>query len=497
LLERECCQRRLSEFIAQAWPWVEPGTEFYPGWHLDAIAEHLEAVSKGQIRNLLINIPPRHMKSLSVSVFWPTWTWTFKPSTRWLFAAYAQSLTIRDSIRCRRLIESPWYRKNWGSSFQFAGDQNVKSRFDNDKGGFRIATSVGGSVTGEGGDILVIDDPHNVVEAESEVVREGVCDWFDQVWSTRRNDPKTSAMVIVMQRVHQVDLSGHVLAKGNWEHLCLPAEYDGRRCVTVRGDMDKRTQDGDLLWPTRFGTPELAELKKNLGLYGAAGQLQQRPFPKGGGLFKRGDFDLVDAVPANAFGFCRAWDCAATEPGDRTAGVLMCRAPDDHFYIKNVVKGRWLPAERNRIIKQTAGMDGDFVRVRVDQEPGSSGIDQVDSIIRMLEGFSVEGVLTSGKSKEVRADPFAGQVGIKRVRLVKGEWNAEYLDELEAFPNGEHDDQVDATSLAFSYVVKAYDRHYPPKPPHPGRDIDVFDEDPVPQETDGYRPSGSPMEGFR
>ena len=226
-IESEMARRSLREFVRQAWHVVEPATPYIPGWHLDAICDHLEAVSRREIRNLLINMPPRHMKSLAVSVFWPCWEWATWPERKWLFSSYAASLSIRDSLKCRRLIESPWYQANWGDRFQLTGDQNAKQRFENNKSGYRLATSVGGTATGEGGDRIVVDDPHNVNEAESDLVRRGVIDWWDQVMSTRLNDPKTGAKVIVMQRVHEADLAGHVLAQGGYEHLCLPAEYEG------------------------------------------------------------------------------------------------------------------------------------------------------------------------------------------------------------------------------------------------------------------------------
>src|SRR5882724_54059 len=286
-IDRELATRSLRAFIQQAWPVLQPATPFVPGWHIDALCEHLEAITYGQIRNLVINIPPRHMKSLAVSVFWPCWEWARWPERRWLFASYAESLSLRDSRHCRTVVQSPWYRCNWGDVFVLTEDQNEKRRFDNDKTGYRIASSVGGANTGEGGDRIVCDDPHNVKEAESDAARKGVCDWYDQVMSTRVNDPKTAARVIIMQRVHEADLSGHVLAQGGYEHLCLPAEYEGSKRTTVIGWSDPRTELGELLWPERFGHAEIAELKLRLGSYGAAGQLQQRPSPAEGGILKR------------------------------------------------------------------------------------------------------------------------------------------------------------------------------------------------------------------
>src|SRR6266481_4002644 len=260
----EQAKRRLREFVRQAWPVVEPATRFIPGWHLDAICEHLEAVTQGHIRNLLINIPPRHMKSLDVAVFWPAWEWIRCPERRWLFSSYALSLSIRDSVKCRRLIQSAWYQSRWCDRFALTGDQNAKERFENDQTGYRLATSVGGAATGEGGDRVIVDDPHNVKEAESDTVRKGVIDWWDHVMSSRLNDPKSGAKVIIMQRVHEKDLSGHVLEQGGYEHLCLPAEYEGNKRSTSIGWSDPRQEPGELLWPERFGTKEIEELKHSM-----------------------------------------------------------------------------------------------------------------------------------------------------------------------------------------------------------------------------------------
>jgi hypothetical protein len=258
-VERELATRSLREFVRQAWHVVEPATVFVSGWHIDAIVEHLEAVSRGEIPNLLINVPPRHMKSLLVSVFWPAWEWTRWPERRWLYSSYAATLSIRYSVNCRRLIESPWYQARWGHVFRLTGDQNAKTRFDNNRSGYRLSTSVGGSATGEGGDRIVCDDPHKVDEVESDAVRKGTIGWYDVVMSTRLNDPKTSAMEVVMQRCHQQDLSGHLLEKCNWEHRCLPAEYEGRSRATSIVFVDQRQYPGELgrpLWQERDRTAQ-------------------------------------------------------------------------------------------------------------------------------------------------------------------------------------------------------------------------------------------------
>ena len=280
-------ERTLSNFITQAWHVVEPATPFIKGPHLDAIVLHLEAVTNGDIRQLLINIPPRHMKSLAVSVFWPVWEWITHPHRRWLYASYAQSLSTRDAVRSRRLIESHWFQSRWRDRFALCGDQNQKMRYDNDRGGCRIATSVEGSATGEGGDRVVADDPHNVTERESDAIRTATLEWWDQTMSTRLNDPKTGARIIVMQRVHEKDLSGHVIEQGGYVHLFLPAEFEpGRKCVTSLPWEDWRTDENQLLWPERITQSEISDFKLRLGPAGYAGQLQQRPTPAGGNRFK-------------------------------------------------------------------------------------------------------------------------------------------------------------------------------------------------------------------
>ena len=291
-IEAEQLSRSLSAYIPAAWHVVEPLREFVPGWHIDAIAEHLTACSRGEIRNLIINIPPRHMKSLMTCVFWPTWMWTHRPETQWLTASYAQSLAIRDATKSRRLLRSPWYQERWGDVFQLAGDQNQKARYENDHNGHRIAVGIGGQATGEGGDFLIVDDPLKSQDADSEAMRGAANTFYDETFSTRGNSPKTVARVIIMQRLHEDDLTGHLLEKMqdtglSYEYLCLPAEYEPRQWVTAIGFSDPRTVENELLWPAQFGRVELDTLKAELGSPRAiAGQLQQRPAPVGGNIFQ-------------------------------------------------------------------------------------------------------------------------------------------------------------------------------------------------------------------
>jgi len=272
--KKALAERHLQDFIRQSWHVVEPKTPFVSGWHMDAICEHLEAVVRGDITRLLINIPPRHMKSLAVAVFGPAWAWVEQPHLRWLFASYAESLSKRDSLKTRRLIQSPWYQARWADRYQLTSDQNEKLRFENSESGYRLATSVGGLGTGEGGDIIAVDDPHNTLGAESQAKREGALTWWDETMSTRLNDPKTGRIIIVMQRLHERDLAGHVLAQGGYEHLCLPARFESKhptKSQTSLGFVDPRTEAGHPLWAEKYGESELADLEKRLGPYGVAG----------------------------------------------------------------------------------------------------------------------------------------------------------------------------------------------------------------------------------
>lgn len=461
-LRRELAERSLAEFIRLGWRYIDPA-KYISNWHIDAIAEHLEAVSRGYIRRLIINIPPRHMKSLSVSVAWPAWTWAqatdpdlplMGPGVQWLSLAYAQSLSVRDNVKCRRLIESPWYREYWGERFALTGDQNTKVKFENDQQGYRIASSVDGTATGEGGSIVTIDDPISAKDIISEKKRGEVITWWDETMSTRLNDPKTGAYVITMQRLHERDLTGHILGRSDdYTVLCLPARYEPDHPHVY--DMDPRTTPGELLWPERMGETEIAKLEIALGSYASAGQLQQRPAPRDGGMFKRRWFEIVAAAPAGGRKV-RKWDLAGTveEAGkdpDWTVGTLMSRDAAGFFWIENIIRFRGSPHEVEQAIINTAKADGTSVTVGLSQDPGQAGKFQVRHLISKLAGFNVKSEPETG-SKEVRATPFAAQCEAGNVKVVKGDWNDAFFDEAEAFPNAAHDDQVDAGAGAFALL---------------------------------------------
>lgn len=323
-LIKEACEGSFYEFVKHAWIHLD-GRQYVDTWHVQAICEHLQAMQKMEIRNLLMNLPPRVGKSTIVSVAFPAWCWIIDPGLRFLYTSYAQSLSVRDSGFCRRLILSEWYQKLWSSKFNIARDVNNKIRFDNDKHGYRQASSVDGTITGQGGDIICCDDPNSIQQVHSPTIRDSVNDWWDYVFSTRFSNPATARKILVQQRSHQKDLTGHILAKDDpsWVVLCLPMEFEKSRCaVTVplpmsKGKiwMDPRKKDGELLCPNWMDATSVERMKKdfNYDSYTIASQLQQRPSPAEGGILKEDWFKPWKQKDLPEFEYIlQSWDTALT-----------------------------------------------------------------------------------------------------------------------------------------------------------------------------------------
>lgn len=454
-LDRLDCEGSLAGYVRRAWHVVEPAAPYVHGWHIDAIAEHLEAVSAGQITRLLINVPPGTMKSLMVGVFWPTWEWgpRNRPSTRVVATSHSIPLAVRDNLKARRLVTSDWYRALWGDRVVLTGDQNAKTKFENTRTGVRDAMAFK-SLTGSRGDRVIIDDPHSVDSAESEAERGSVTTTFLESVPTRLTDPKRSAIVVVMQRLHERDVSGVILSKDlGYEHLMLPMEFEpDRRCATSIGFRDPRTEDGELLFPARFPREVVERDKIPLGAYAVAGQFQQRPAPRHGGLFQVGKIEIVDALP-RITRMVRGWDLAGTtKGGDWTAGVKIGRGEDGVFYVLDVRRVQKTPGAVRTLLFDTARQDGGDVAIRLPQDPGQAGKAQAQDLVAALAGYIVTALPVTG-AKDTRARPLAAQVEQGNVRLVRAPWNDAFLQELGMFPSGSHDDQVDAASDAFNELA--------------------------------------------
>ena len=443
----------LAGFVREAWPVLEPDATLVWSWHLDALCEHLEAVTDGRITRLLINVPPGSSKSLIVSVLWPAWEWGPRglSSLRYLTTSFNDGPVKRDTRKSRDLIASEWFRALWPAvTLTRAGETS----FANAATGTREGVPFG-SLTSQRGDRLIIDDPHSVDTAESPAERAATTRRFREGATNRLNDQIRSAIVVIMQRLHESDISGVILSLGmDYTHLCLPMEFEeATRCRTSIGFTDPRTYDGELLDAARFPRAAVEKLKRDMGSYAYAGQYQQRPAPRDGGLFKRHWFEVVDAIPALATRRVRAWDLAATERGgDATAGVRVSRAPSGIFYVEDVRHERLGPAGVEALITNTASSDGPACTIRLPQDPGAAGKAYVQSLVSKLARYAVRVVAPTG-SKEVRATPMAAQAEAGNIKLLRGAWNEAFLDEMCTFPTGAHDDQVDAAADAINQLA--------------------------------------------
>src|SRR5919199_90610 len=478
-LEAERLRRSLPRFVRSAWPLLEPATPFREGWHLDALCEALEAVARGELRRLIINVPPRHMKSLAAAVFFPCWLWLSRPEARLLYASYSQALSIRDSLKCRRLIEADGtagegtlierlgYRglllllgEDWG----LTGDQRAKARFENSRTGYRLATSVGGTATGEGGDLLVIDDPHKADEVESDARRAAVLDWHDATMATRLNDPRRGAEVVIMQRLHERDLTGHLLEQGGFEHLCLPAEYEPGH--PARWPRDPRTEPGEPHWPEQFGPEELGRLKRALGSYRAAGQLQQRPAPAEGAILRRAWWRYFDpgADLPDFDELLQSWDMAfaASDGSDYVVGQVWGRFGADRYLLYQVRERLEFTETVAAMVELTAWVEERFpahrghLKLVEDRANGPALISTLRGKIAGIVAVSPRGDKVA-RARAIAPELEAGNVylpgrpnrdGSGYDPLGTPAWVQALVDEAASFPNAAHDDQVDALSQA-------------------------------------------------
>lgn len=472
-VEAERSKRSLSYFVRKAWHLVEPGNPYLHNWHIDIISDYLTAVTAGEIRNLIINIPPRHMKSLLVCVMWPTWVWTFAPEKRWLFGSYSGDLAVRDAVKSRRIIQSAWYQERFGDVYRLAGDQNAKSRYENDRAGHRISVGVAGTGTGEGGDILVVDDPHKAEEADSDAMRQAALDWYDHTMSTRGNNPQTVARVVIMQRLHEDDLTGHLLeamkqpGAEHYEHLCLPARYEPSRFFSSIGLQDPRSQPGELLWPARFDETSMRALEVSLGT-AASGQLQQRPSPAGGAIFQvdwwrdknrypYSDHRLKNQAIARWLSFDTA--LKDDEKNDYTARGVVELLSDYRLIVRHSWKQRLQLPQLASAIQEEAvrwNFDGKLRGVVVeDKGSGTSALQSLrqeapQAVSRLLVGF------IPGGSKEYRARQASLWCSRDCILLPwpdeRADWLFDFEDTLYKFPAVKHDDEVDWFSQIVLYL---------------------------------------------
>lgn len=484
LVAAEQTRLSLRRFIKDSWHTVEPA-KFQPNWHLDCLADHLTYVTLGQIRFLLLNMPPRTSKSLVTSVVYPVWDWLQDPTVQFLTASYALQLSGRDALKSRRMIESKWFQERWGHRFSFAFDERLKRQYSNDKGGRRVAIATESATTGEGGNRLVVDDPHNATDTESETKRKGTQDWWDHAMSTRLNQPDKDAWIVNGQRTGQDDLFGHIMRTTdmrNVVHLMLPNEYEKKRaCVTVlpiTGKVlfrDPRTKEGQLLVPARLGADATARLKRTMK---EKYKLQYQQDEKGGGgrILRREawrkweseeapECDKVFTVYDTAFDKGEENDYSArTDWGifthrdkkvDPLTGLTGISKPRRHM----ILIGAWrdkIPywALRKEARNHYGKIKHDYTLV----EKKATGITLCQDLLRGRNPVSGLRKVSVNYGSRVKMDK-TERGNIASVVLDDGlvwymprAWAEPVIDECAAFPEGNHDDWADTVVNALQFV---------------------------------------------
>ncbi len=474
----EKCRRSLFYFMKEFWQEVSTD-EFKPNWHIEYLCRELEKLARQVADNkpreydLIINVPPGTTKSITCSVMFEPWCWTNWHWIRFIVSSYSDSLSLEHAEFSRDIVRSKKFQ-TYFPDLDIKQDKDTKSNFRlvrkefNEAGrvtkinfgGNRYSTSVGGTLTGFHAHILIVDDPLNPQQAASKVKLNTANRWIEQTLSTRKVDKAVTPTIMIMQRLHQDDPTGHMLAKkkANVKLICLPGEIRNYAKQVNPPELKDLYEDG-LLDPVRMSWPVLKDLEADLGQYGYAGQIGQNPTPPGGGMFKVDFFQIIDSlpIPVNFMQIVRYWDKAGTPgSGAYTAGVRMIKLKNGKFIITDCKRGQWSAEVREDIIKGRAEADVQegviSTRVFVEQEPGSGGKESADATIRNLAGHS------AGKDRPVgdkvyRADPYSVQVNNGNVMLLRGDWNHEFIEEHRFFPFSTYKDQVDAASGAFKELA--------------------------------------------
>jgi len=426
------------------------GYQWIRGQHHKVLCDALMRVFNGECKRLIINIPPRYSKTELAVVNFMAWCLGKVPDAEFIHTSYSGRLAGNNAWQARELVGSNEYREVFPGTM-LRGDSAAKDEWRTTEGGIVYAVGAGGTITGYGagkhrpgfGGAILIDDPHKADEARSDVIRQGVIEWFQNTLESRKNDPQNTPIIVIMQRLHESDLAGWLLAGGNgetWEHVCLPAI----------------TEQGNALWPEKHGIEELRRMQ-TASPYTFAGQYQQSPSTPEGNVIKPDQLETIEALPASGIHWVRAWDLASTAPKhgtdpDWTVGAKWGKDRAGRFYIGDVVRMRGSPDEVEATIVNTAARDGKSVRISIPQDPGQAGKSQVLYLSKKLAGYRVSSSTETG-DKVTRAEPMAAQINVGNVSMLKAPWNDALVAEMRVFPNGTHDDQVDAGSRAFNELT--------------------------------------------
>jgi len=466
----ELCRRDLSEFIKYFWDAIS-NDELQWNWHLDYLSFQLVNVAKqvaaGEPRknDMIVNIPPGTTKSMTMSVMFPVWCWANWPWMKFIATSYSGALALEQAELSRDLVRSDKFkmlypdlsiRQDKDTKSNFKIQRKLKGRQTAIQGGNRYSTSVGGTLTGFHGHMLIVDDPIDPNRAVSEAELATANRWISQTLSTRKIDKAVTPTLIIMQRLAQDDPTGHILEKkSNVFHVCLPGEIRNYKNVVNPPELAENYVDG-LLDPKRMSWDVLNDLEADLGQYGYAGQIGQKPTPPAGGMFKVDNMPVLSDVPnpVNCLEKVWYWDKAGSkDEGARSCGVYMWRMDKRRFpyeyVVVKVVKGQWESNEREQILKDSIRAEDPDARIYVEQEPGSGGKESAQNTIKNLAGFYVEADRPTG-DKIYRADPFSVQVNNGNVAIVNGPWLYDFKEELRYFPYSKFKDQADSGSGAFA-----------------------------------------------
>jgi predicted phage terminase large subunit-like protein len=464
----------LKAFVHVAWPILEPTTPLQWNWHLDLLCDHLTESRLGRCRRLIINVPPRSMKSLLCTVFYPVWRWCIEPQRRFMFVSYSDELSTDHSLFRRNVLNSEMYRGGWGQVVKFSKDQNLKTQYENTRRGVMFSTSITGSATGKGCDELIVDDPMNAKRAFSDQEREATNRTFDATFRSRLNNPATGTIIVIMQRLHDSDLTGHLLAQEPqaWTHISLPAEAEKDEQWRVPSGRIYTRVAGELLWPARFSHEVLAGLKTALGSWSYAGQYQQNPAPLEGGIVQRKWIQYYRELPAGDSGrpthitagfgartgrgqWIQSWDCSFkdTREADYVVGQVWLRMNSSYYLVDQVRERMDFIRTKQAIQQMTAKYPQATAKLIEDKANGPAVIaalrSEIDGIIPITPTDSKMGRLHAVSPLfEARnvflPDPTAGGS--------QARWVGDFIEELTRFPNATHDDQVDACTQALMYM---------------------------------------------
>jgi predicted phage terminase large subunit-like protein len=493
--QKQAAEDSLRAFVEQAWDVLEPGTKFIPGVHVDAVCEHLQAMIEGRLKDLIINIPPGFAKSMIGAVFFPAWVWIKRPEYRFLFSSYKAEYAVRDSVKCRSLIQSNWYQERWSDRFKLKSDQNEKGKFENDHTGYRETTSV---ATGTGARAMLVccDDPTSVDQAASDAERNRANSWWTGTMTTRLNDLRTGHLLLIQQRLHEEDTTAVSIEQGGYQHLYLPNEFEAdRACVTHTIDgaelwKDPRTKEGQLLWPAKVGPEEVTMLKRKLGSYGYSGQYQQRPSPAGGGIFKKhwwkywtyktisvspvlvrladGTMMKIHPVilPDKFDSQVQSWDMAFKDlaTSDYVAGGVWGTKGADRYLLDQTRERLGFPETVQAVKKMSKKWLEANLKLVEDKANGPAVIQSLRHEIPGLVAVIPDG------GKVARAQAVSPQVESGNVYLPHpaiAPWVEAFVEECATFPNGKYDDQVDQMTQALNRLRAMVVFKNPLPPPRP------------------------------